>query len=185
MADRLGQRFGNYRLLQLLGRGGFAEVYLGKHVDLNTLAAIKVYRTQLVEHDIERFRLEARIMSHLVHPHILRVLEYSVAANSPYICMNYAPGGSLRQRHPKGSRVTLSTVVSYINQISSALQFAHEQKLIHRHIKSQNFLVSNTNEILLSDFGIAPLDQHSRYRSQKDMVEAITYMAPEQIEAHP
>ena len=167
MADRLGQRFGNYRLLQLLGQGGFAEVYLGKHVDLDTLAVIKVYRTQLVEQDVERFRLEARIMSHLVHPRILRVLEYNVAENTPYICMNYATGGSLRQRHPKGSRVPLATVVSYVNQISSALQFAHEQKLIHRHIKPQNFLVGNTNEILLSDFGIAPLDQNSRYRSQK------------------
>ena len=185
MADRLGQRFGNYHLLQLLGQGGFAEVYLGKHVDLNTLAAIKVYRTQLMEHDIEGFRLEARIISHLVHPHILRVLEFNVAENTPYISMNYAPDGSLRQRHPKGSRVPLATVVSYVNQISSALQFAHEQKLIHRHIKPQNFLVGNANEILLSDFGIASIDQNSRYRSQKDMVETITYMAPEQIEAHP
>jgi len=185
MADRLGQRFGNFRLFQLLGQGGFAEVYLGKHVVLDTLAAIKVYRTQLAEQDIQRFRLEARIISHLVHPHILRVLEFGVEENAPYLIMNYAPGGSLRQRHPKGSRIPLATVVSYVNQISSALQFAHEQKLIHRHIKPQNFLVGNANEILLSDFGIVSVDQNSRYRSQRDMVETITYMAPEQIEARP
>ena len=185
MADRVGQRFGNYRLFQLLGQGGFAEVYLGKHVDLDTLAAIKVFQTQLAKEEIERFRLEARIIAHLVHPHIVRVLEFGVEENTPYVVMNYAPDGTLRQRHPKGSRLPLATIVSYVNQIAPALQYAHEQKLIHRHIKPENLLAGKANEIVLSDFGIAVVDQSSRYRSPQDMVGAITYMAPEQIEAHP
>ena len=185
MDDRLGQRFGNYRLFQVLGQGGFAQVYLGKHVDLDTLAAIKVFRTRLTEQDIERFHLEARIIAHLVHPHIVRVLEFGIEENIPYLVMNYAPDGTVRQHHPKGRRLPVATVVSYVNQIAPALQYAHEQKLIHRHIKTQNFLIGNANEFLLSDFGIATVDQNSRYRSQQDMAETMTYMAPEQFEARP
>jgi eukaryotic-like serine/threonine-protein kinase len=185
MADRVGQRFGNYRLFQLLGQGGFAEVYLGKHVNQETPAAIKVFRTRMAKQDIERFRLEVRIIAHLVHPHIVRVLEFGNEENAPYLVMNYAPDGTLRQRHPKGSRLPLATVISYVDQIAPALQYAHEQKLIHSHIKPENLLVGKANNILLSDFGIALLDQSSRYQNPQDMAEAITYMAPEQIEAHP
>jgi outer membrane protein assembly factor BamB/tRNA A-37 threonylcarbamoyl transferase component Bud32 len=185
MADRVGQRLGDYRLVQLLGQGGWASVYLGKHVDLDMLAAIKIFQTQLVKQDIERFRLEARIIAHLVHPHIVRVLKFGIEEHTPYLVMNYAPDGSLRQHHPGGSRLPIATIVSYVNQVALALQYAHEQKLFHRHIKPENLLVGKAHEILVSDFGIAIVDQHSRYRSPQDMVGAITYMAPEQLESHP
>jgi serine/threonine protein kinase len=75
MADRTGQQFGNYRLTRLLGRGGFAEVYLGEHIRLNTLTAIKVLHAQLTSNDEESFNNEARTIAHLVHPHIVRVLD--------------------------------------------------------------------------------------------------------------
>jgi len=99
--------------------------------------------------------------------------------------MSYAPGGTLRTRHPKGTRVPLTTVVSYVQQIAPALQYAHEQRLIHRDIKPENLLVGRANEVLLSDFGIALVAQSSRYQSTRDMAGTIAYMAPEQIEAHP
>ncbi len=185
MADRVGQRLGDYRLVQVLGQGGFAEVYLAKHVDLDILVAIKIFQTQLAKQDIERFRLEARIVAHLMHPHIVRVLKFGVEENTPYLVMHYAPDGTLRQYHPGGSRLPLATIVSYVNQIAPALQYAHEQKLVHRHIKPENLLLGKEHEILVSDFGIAVVDQGSRYRSEQDMVRAITYMAPEQIEARP
>jgi len=69
MTSRVGQQLGNYRLLRLLGAGGFAEVYLGKHVYLNTQAAIKVLQTRLAEDGRERFLHEARIIARLAHPH--------------------------------------------------------------------------------------------------------------------
>ena len=66
--DRTGQLLGNYRIIRLLGQGGFADVYLGEHVHLNTQAAIKLLRTHLVDDSIENFRSEARTVAHLGHP---------------------------------------------------------------------------------------------------------------------
>src|SRR5579864_9817354 len=71
MTDRVGQQFGNYRLVRLLGRGGFAQVYLGQHVRLNMQAAIKVLHTQLADAaDIQNFYREAQTIASLIHPHI-------------------------------------------------------------------------------------------------------------------
>ena len=185
IADWSGRQLGNYRLLNLLGHGGFADVYLGEHIYLDTQAAIKVLHTQLASTDIEQFRVEARTIAHLIHPHIVRVLEFGVEGRTPFLVMDYAPNGTLRERHPKGTRLPLPMVVSYLKQIAPALQYAHLQKLIHRDIKPENLLVGRTNEILLSDFGIALVAQSSRYQSTRDMAGTIAYMAPEQIEAHP
>ena len=91
MTDRVGQQLGNYRLTRLLGKGGFAEVYLGEHVYLETLAAIKVLLTQLASEDLEPFRLEAKRVAHLEHPHIVRVLDFGVDGTTPYLVMSYAP----------------------------------------------------------------------------------------------
>src|SRR5215468_3186041 len=104
MADRVGQQLGNYQLLSLLGEGDSAEVYLGQHVHLGTQAAIKVLYTQLTSDNVDRFRTEARTIAHLIHPHIVRVLEFGVDMESttPFLIMDYAPNGTLRQRYPIG-----------------------------------------------------------------------------------
>src|SRR5712691_1696546 len=99
MSDLVGQKLGNYKLVQLLGQGGFAEVYLAEHVHLDTQVAIKVLHTQLVKDDIEPFRNEARTIARLVHSHIIRVLDFGVEGQSPYLVMDYAPNGTLRQRY--------------------------------------------------------------------------------------
>src|SRR5438128_830278 len=135
MTDRIGQVFGNYRLTHLLGQGGFADVYLGEHVHLNTWAAIKVLRTQLTSSDVLDFRNEARTIAHLEHPHIVQVLDFGVEGTTPFLVMAYAPGGTLRQRHPRGSRLPAEQIVLYAKQVASALQHAHQQRLIHRDIK--------------------------------------------------
>src|SRR5713226_9215827 len=105
MAGRVGQHLGNYRLLRLLGQGGFADVYLGEHIYLKTPAAIKVLQTRLAKDDLQGFLSEARAIANLVHPNIVRVLEFGVEGDTPFLVMDYAPNGTLRQRHPKGSRV--------------------------------------------------------------------------------
>src|SRR6266699_181128 len=185
ITDWTGRQLGNYRLRSLLGHGGFAEVYLGEHIYLETQAAIKVLHTQLASTDIEQFRIEARTIAHLIHPHIVRVLEFGVEGRTPFLVMDYAPKGTLRERHPKGTRLPLPTVVSYLKQIAPALQYAHEQKLIQRDVKPENLLLGRADEILLNDFGSALVSQSSRYSSTRDMAGTIAYMAPEQIEAHP
>ena len=114
MSDRIGQQLGNYQLLNLIGRGNFTDVYLGEHLHLNTQAAIKVLHTRLTSEESEKLRTEARTMARLAHPHIIRVLEFGVEESIPFLVMEYAPNGTLRQRHPKGSRVPLDIVVSYV-----------------------------------------------------------------------
>ncbi len=185
MADRTGQQFGNYRLIQLLGEGGFAEVYLGEHIYLGTQAAIKVLHTQLTSEDTDKFRTEARTIAHLVHPHIVRVLEFGVEGKTPYLVMDYAPRGTLRQRHPRGVPLPLGLIVSYVKQVADALQYAHNEKLIHRDVKPENMLLGRHGEVLLSDFGIALVAQSSRYQGTQDMAGTMAYMAPEQIQGKP
>ena len=186
MADRVGQQLGNYRMVRLLGQGGFAEVYLGEHVYLGTPAAIKVLHTLIASDNTEHFRREARTIARLVHPHIVRVLDYGIEGMTPFLVEDYAPNGSLRTRHARGVPLPLPTVVEYVSQIADALQYAHEQKVIHRDVKPENMLLGRRNEILLSDFGIAVVAMSSSYNStqgMQDMAGTVAYMAPEQIQA--
>ena len=185
MADRVGQQLGNYRFLRFLGEGGFAEVYLGEHVHLSTQAAIKLLAAQLTNEDVARFRNEARVVARLMHPNIVRILDFGIEGKMPYLVMDYAANGTLRQRHPQGAFLPLETVVSYVRQVASALQYAHDKKVIHRDIKPENMLVGRRNEVLLTDFGIAVVVQSSRYQRPQDLAGTIMYMAPEQIQAHP
>ncbi|GAC1632318.1 MAG: hypothetical protein NVS4B11_33090 [Ktedonobacteraceae bacterium] len=181
--NSVGQQIGNYRLDRLLGHGGFADVYHGTHVYLNTQAAIKLLHTQLDTEGTEEFRNESLTIAHLIHPHIVRVLDFNVEDNRPFLVMDYAPNGSLRERHPKGTRLPSATVVSYVKQVASALQYAHDQKLIHRDVKPGNMLLGHHNELLLSDFGIALASQSSRSQQTEDVViGTMSYMAPEQIQ---
>src|SRR5947207_5307941 len=117
MADRVGQQLGNYRLVRLLGQGGFAEVYLGEHLYLKTQAALKVLQVRLSDNTLEVFLNEAQTIARLEHPHIGRVLEFGVEDHIPFLVMTYAPNGSLRQRYPRGSRLSSEEVLLYLQQI--------------------------------------------------------------------
>src|SRR5438874_76920 len=182
MVDRSGQRLGNYHLIHLLGKGGFAEVYLGEHIYLKTAAAIKVLHTQVIGEDMEGFLNEARTIAHLVHPHIVRVTDFGIEGETPFLVMDYAPNGTLRQRHPKGTQLPPSLIISYVKQIAAALQHAHNKRLVHRDIKPENMLLGRQNELLLSHFGIALVAQSSLYPSAQEIVGTAAYMSPEQIQ---
>ena len=182
MTDHMGQRFGNYRLLRLLGKGGFADVYLGEHVYLKTQAAIKILLIRLAGELTESFVKEARTIAHLDHPHIVRVLDFGVEDNIPFLAMSYAPNGTMRQHYSQGTILPLTSIVSYVKQIAAALQYAHDEKLIHRDVKPENLLLGRNNDILLSDFGIALVTQSASYQSTQGIVGTVAYMAPEQIQ---
>jgi serine/threonine protein kinase len=179
MANRVGVQLGNYRLTRFLGEGGFAEVYLGEHIHLGTYAAIKLLHTQLRSSDVDTFRNEARTIARLVHPHIVRVLDFGVEDNIPFLVMDYAPNGTLRQRYPRGIRLPLSTATSYVKQVADALQYAHNEKLIHRDIKPENMLLGRNKEILLSDFGIATVAHRTTTQNTQTIAGTAVYMAPE------
>src|SRR5579872_2834063 len=120
--QRLNSQFGNYRLLSLLGQGGFSEVYLGEHIYLKTSAAIKILTMRLEQDELAHFLTEARIIAHLEHPHIVRVLDFGLEGEKPFLVLSYAPHGSMRQRYPKGNALPLAEVVPCARQIASALQ---------------------------------------------------------------
>src|ERR1700694_5142644 len=156
MTNRIGQTLGNYRLLRLIGEGGFARVYLGEHMFLKTYAALKVPNMALQGEDLEGFLNEARTSIGLHHPHIVRTLECGVEGGTqPYIIMDYAPGGSVRQRYAVGVPLPPVAIITYTRQAGAGLQYIHDQGLIHQDIKPGNMLLSSNDELLLSDFGIA------------------------------
>lgn len=186
MVERwLGQRLGNYQLLQLLGRGGFAEVYLGQHVHLSTQAAVKVLYTQMSDEAVQSFQREARIIAGLSHPHILRILDFDVRDGIPFLVMDYAQLGTLRKQYPRGTQLSLPLVASYVVQVAQALQYAHSQKIIHRDVKPENMLLSRNGDIVLSDFGIATMTHHTSSLSHSTFAGTAPYMAPEQIQGKP
>jgi serine/threonine protein kinase len=185
MVDHTGQQLGNYRLVRLLGRGGFAEVYLGQHIRLNTQAAIKVRYEQFSKDDAEEFLKEAQTIANLVHPHIVRIFDFDVHEGMPFLVMDYAPNGTLRQRYPKNTRVPLETIVSNVKQVADALQYAHDEKFMHRDIKPENLLLGRRDDILLSDFGLALVAQSTRQQSLQELGGTAYYMAPEQLRGKP
>jgi serine/threonine protein kinase len=185
MSDYLGEQFGSYHLVKLLGEGGFAQVYLGEHVHLGIHVAVKVLTTKLAEDEVLQFRNEARTMICLRHPNIMRVLDFGIEGRIPFIVMDYAPKESLRKLHSKGICLPLPTIVNYVKQIADALQYVHDQKLIHRDIKPENILLGNNNEVLLSDFGIAAIAHSTGSLYTKDGSGTIYYMSPEQIQGKP
>ncbi len=185
MADYAGQQLGNYRLRQMLGQGGSADVYLGEHIHLGTLAAIKVLRIQIGSSKLDDFLHEARIIAHLHHPHIVRVLDFGVEGNMPFLVMDYATNGTLRQCYPKGTYLPPATIISYVKQIAQALQYAHDRKVVHRDVKPENMLLDINSQLLLSDFGISAIEQNTTTLLTQSAAGTIYYMAPEQILGRP
>src|SRR5581483_7130911 len=104
---------------------------------------------------------------------------------TPYLIMDYAPEGSLRQRHPRRSRLAPSRALVYAEQVAQALDYAHHEHIIHRDVKPENMLIGPRGEILLSDFGIATLVANPASQSTPTIAGTWAYMAPEQFQGHP
>jgi serine/threonine protein kinase len=166
-----------------LGIGSFAEVYLGLHIHLGTEAAIKLLHAQLARPaEVEKFRQEAQTIAALKHPSIVRVLDFGIEQGAPYLVMDYAPNGSLRQRVARGQPAAPATIAPYVQQVAEALQYAHDQKLVHRDIKPENMLLGQRHEVLLSDFGIAVALQQTRtHLTVHGFSGTAVYAAPEQF----
>ncbi len=181
--DRIGQRFGDYVLHSRLGGGSFGDVYLGEQVHEHSLAAVKVLHVRLTRsEDLRAFINEVRTFR-LQHPHIVRMLDVGLTQDeTPFLVMTYAPGGTLRDRHPKGSRLSPAQVLGYVLPIASALQYAHDLHLIHRDVKPENMLLGAREELWLSDFGIVTVAHSTHSLSTEAMGGTVPYMAPEQIQ---
>ena len=185
MTDYTGQQFGSYRLMRLLGQSNFTDVYLGEHVHLEIQAAVKVLPQRLAGINLVNFLEEARVIAHLEHPYIVRLLDYGVRDTTPFLIMDYVPNGTLRQRHPHGSVLSLARIVSYIKDIASALQYAHNEEFVHRDVRPENFFVGPYNSVLLGDFRIGLTAQGSRHQGIQAAESTVVYMAPEEILGNP
>src|SRR5436305_3740736 len=168
MIDCTGQQLGAYRLISLLGRGGAASIYLAQHVFFNTEYAVKLWETP-VQSLKQKALTEARTIVSLKHPHIIPVHYFDVDTSTgrPFLVMDYASGGNLRQRHPDGIVLPPATICHYISQVADALAYAHQRQIIHCDIKPENMLIGQQGDILLSDFGIAAVNPSRPYPMQQ------------------
>ncbi len=188
---RVGQKLGNYRLIGLLGRGSYADVYLGVHEYLKTEAAIKVLHAQLIGAERDKFIKEAERTAKLRHSNIVSVLEFGIQEDAqtnlevPYLVMQYAAEGTILRHHPRGELLTLQQVAPYVRQIAEALDHAHSKGIVHLDVKPENILVEQDGKLLLSDFGIAFVAHEVNTQHAQAIVGTIAYMAPEQIQGHP
>jgi serine/threonine protein kinase/WD40 repeat protein len=180
--DRIGQQVGDYRLLRWLGGGGFGNVYLAEQVRDHSQVAVKLLQIRLTRsEELKAFINEARTIR-LKHSHIVPLLDFGISREDiPFLVMEYAVQGTLRDRYPKSTQLPLTAVVSYVQQAASALLYAHEQHLIHRDVKPENMLLRADGTVLLSDFGIASVAHSSLSLSlHQGIGGTIPYMAPEQ-----
>ncbi len=195
--SRVGEQFGNYRLIQLLGVGGYAEVYLAEHIHLPNLQhAIKILTSaNLKDEKRDEFLVEAQTISklQLLNSHIVQIKDFGVqpdpqGANggTPYLVMEYAREKTLRHIYPRGTSVSLERILFYTQQIAEALQCVHDHAppIVHRDIKPENILLRSLDHALLSDFGIAITGATSSQGvgRAKGLIGTATYMAQERLQ---
>lgn len=144
-------------------------------------AAIKILHSIISPFEQQMFLDEAKTLALLKHPNIVNIIDFGLDGDVPYLMMEYCSQGTLRDRHRKGTIVPLETVVLYVNQITTALQFAHDAKRIHRDLKPDNLLVHSSGEIVLSDFGIFTMAHKTRSMQQIPYAGTPAYSAPEQF----
>src|SRR6266849_3183126 len=154
MAGLEGRTLGHHRLKHLLGRGGMAEVYLAHDHHLFRDVAIKVVHSSRLDH-FARFRREAEIVGPLAHDHILPVFEYGEQDGWHYLVMPYAAHGTLADLLKQKGALSREEAGILLEQIASALHFAHKRGVLHRDIKPSNILLREPSYAYLADFGIA------------------------------
>lgn len=187
MEKLIGMRLGNYEVRALLGSGGMASVYKGYDPALAREVAIKVITTALQSPDfVERFRREARVVANLRHPNIVQVYAFGEEHDLGivYMVQELLPGATLEQylRKQGRRRIAADHVQRIIDQLASALDYAHSQGVIHRDVKPSNALYNAHGQLVLTDFGIArSADDARRTATGPGMVMGTpTYVAPEQ-----
>jgi serine/threonine protein kinase/basic membrane lipoprotein Med (substrate-binding protein (PBP1-ABC) superfamily) len=179
----IGRTIGQYKILERVGRGGMATIYRAEQPSVNRVVALKVLPRQFT-HDPDfttRFEREARVIAALEHMNIVPVHDYGQEDDIPYIVMRYMPAGSLAERIREGPP-PLDETVRIVAQVADALDYAHEQGVIHRDLKSSNILLDARGNAYLTDFGIAKVAEMTAHLTGSAVVGTPAYMAPEQAE---
>ncbi len=186
--DLLGTTLGNYRILAPLGQGGMARVYRAYQESLEREVAVKVLPPWYAadRNFVERFNLEAKLVAHLSHPNIVTVHDASEQNGHLYIVMQLVDGGTLKDRldqlHIQGYVMDAVEAVPIFVQLADALNYAHEQGVVHRDVKPVNVLMDRSGRPILSDFGIAKVLASTKTSLTRPGAGVGTpeYMSPEQ-----
>jgi serine/threonine protein kinase len=176
-----GQILGHYQLLEQIGRGGMATVYKAYQPSLDRYVAVKILPTYLAHEPgfAARFEREARAVAKLDHPYILPVYDFGREEDLTYIVMKYVEAGTLKKM--LGEPLDLNTVVEIISQVGEALDYAHQEGVIHRDVKPSNVLMDRGKWALLTDFGLAKMvEANARLTKTGVGLGTPAYMSPEQ-----
>src|SRR5215469_1889072 len=179
-----GTRLGAYELIKRIGKGGMAEVYLARQLTaFNREVAVKVIHANFTEDPSfgERFLREAQAITKLSHPNILPLIEFGEENGVLYLVMPLAREGTLRDLlKRRNGPLPLEEAIPLFTQMCDAVQYAHEQDIIHRDIKPQNVLLQSRTHVLLGDFGIARDLAQTHITTTGAGIGTVEYMAPEQ-----
>jgi serine/threonine-protein kinase len=189
----IGEQFGNYRAISLLGEGGMGAVYLAEHPTIGRRVAVKVLHKNYIrdENLLGRFLNEARAANAIRHPNIIEILDSgTIADGTPFLVMELLEGESLGARIRRTGALPIATAVEFAYQTASALGAAHKKGIVHRDLKPDNlYIVPDPHEpererIKVLDFGIAKLQQGANGDSVKTRTGTLMgtplYMSPEQ-----
>ncbi|MBI3760533.1 MAG: serine/threonine protein kinase [Chloroflexi bacterium] len=182
MDDMIGRTLGPYQITQPLGRGGMATVYKAYQPALQRYVAIKILPANLAQDPqfSERFSREARAVARLDHPNILPVYDFGQSDGVTYIVMKYVDGGTLKDVLERG-KMPFDQAATILEQVASALDYAHGQGIVHRDIKPANILLARPDWALLSDFGLAKVAEATVKLTGTGVgMGTPEYMAPEQ-----
>jgi len=186
LSNLIGQSLGRYHILEQLGEGGMATVYKAYDTRLERDVAVKIIRrgafpADHLEQILKRFERESKALARLFHPNIVKVLDYGEYEGSPYMVLEYLPGGTLKQK--LGKPINWQDSIQLLLPVARALEYAHEQGIIHRDVKPSNILLTVKNQPLLTDFGIAKILESRELTTLTGTgvgVGTPEYMAPEQ-----
>ena len=186
MGDGRIRTIGRYEVEREIGRGGMAVVYKAFDPRLERAVAIKLiqsgaFGSNIFGHIRERFEREAKALAKLRHPNIVKVLDYGEHEGSPYLVMDYLEGATLKEvKKP----LKVETAVRLIRPIADALDYVHRQGLLHRDVKPSNIMITPSQEVILTDFGIVKWiedqDDFNTLTATGVGIGTPEYMAPEQ-----
>ncbi|MDD9969708.1 MAG: HDOD domain-containing protein [Myxococcales bacterium] len=187
----IGERLGNYRLIEMLGFGSMGQVYLAKHDLMGRKAAIKVLNEELSANGdvVERFLNEARAVNEIRHPHVVEITDFGQVEGRYYLIMELLEGETLASCLEQCARLEAPQAVHIAGQVASALQAAHERGIVHRDLKPDNIFLSAhaayPDYVKVLDFGVAKLmSKRQDVRVRKTEIGTLLgtphYMSPEQ-----
>ncbi len=173
---------GRYTILEEVGKGGMAYVYKAQCNVLNRIVAVKVLRNDLEggEEFVNRFKAEAQSAACLTHPNIVSIYDVGEENGIYYIVMEYIEGTTLKEYIKQKGRLSSLESANIASQICGALSVAHEKNIIHRDIKPHNILITSTNLVKVTDFGIARASNSSTMRVADSILGSVHYISPEQ-----